>query len=195
MLHRSMPRVLTSVFSAPRVAKPAGRASSSFGLLFQLVAAPSQASESGWPFSYMRATMTTIRQFMQTSPVKAMELFTKLLDTSDNAIKTRERLFGRGADGNLPLSLTPRVPGRSNCPGSWEHRVDVGEQPAAHSTFDDSRERSDGECRCRKGGPSEASRVGLITKRPSSLLGRFAHETTGRRAARDDVCLLDEAFA
>ena len=48
---------------------------------------------------------------------------------------------------------------------------------------------------CRKSGPSEASRVGLITKRPSSLLGRFAHETTGRRAARDDVCLLDEAFA
>jgi hypothetical protein len=65
---------------------------------FNLVAAPPQASESGWPFSYMRATMTTIRQFMQTSPVKAMELFTKLLDTSDNAIKTRERLFGQLKD-------------------------------------------------------------------------------------------------
>ena len=42
--------------------------------------------------------MTTIRQFMQTSPVKAMELFTKFLDTSDNAIKTRERLFGQLKD-------------------------------------------------------------------------------------------------
>jgi hypothetical protein len=39
--------------------------------------------------------MTTIRQFMQTSQAKPMELFTKLLDTSDNAIKTRERLFGQ----------------------------------------------------------------------------------------------------
>src|SRR5215207_7854078 len=37
--------------------------------------------------------MTTIRQFIHTTPAKAMELFTKLLDTSDNAIKTRERLF------------------------------------------------------------------------------------------------------
>ena len=35
---------------------------------------------------------------MQTSPVKAMELFTKLLDTSDNATKTRERLFGQLKD-------------------------------------------------------------------------------------------------
>ncbi|MDF2975182.1 MAG: hypothetical protein K0R61_5632, partial [Microvirga sp.] len=42
--------------------------------------------------------MTTIRQFMQTSPTKAMELFAKLLDTSDNAIKTRERLFGQLKD-------------------------------------------------------------------------------------------------
>ena len=79
--------------SAPRGGS-AGRASSSVGLLFQPCGcALSHASESGWPFSYMRATMTTIRQFMQTSPAKAMELFTKLLDTSDNAIKTRERLF------------------------------------------------------------------------------------------------------
>src|SRR5829696_4660989 len=42
--------------------------------------------------------MTTIRQFLQTSPVKAMDLFTKLLDTSDNAIKTRERLFAQLKD-------------------------------------------------------------------------------------------------
>jgi len=37
--------------------------------------------------------MTTIRQFIQTSPAKANELFAKLLETSDNATKTRERLF------------------------------------------------------------------------------------------------------
>src|SRR5829696_1380081 len=37
--------------------------------------------------------MTTIRQLIQTSPAKANELFSKLVDTSENAIKTRERLF------------------------------------------------------------------------------------------------------
>lgn len=37
--------------------------------------------------------MTTIRQLVQTSPTKANELFSKLVDTSDNAVKTRERLF------------------------------------------------------------------------------------------------------
>jgi len=37
--------------------------------------------------------MTTIRQFIHTSPAKAMELFGGLLETSDSAIKTRERLF------------------------------------------------------------------------------------------------------
>jgi hypothetical protein len=40
-----------------------------------------------------RTYMTTIRQFIQTSPAKADELFAKLLDTSDNATKTRERLL------------------------------------------------------------------------------------------------------
>ena len=39
--------------------------------------------------------MATIRQFIQTSPAKAMELFGRLLDTSDTALKTRERLFGQ----------------------------------------------------------------------------------------------------
>jgi len=38
--------------------------------------------------------MTTIRQFIHTNPARAMELFAKLLDTSETAIKTRERLFG-----------------------------------------------------------------------------------------------------
>ncbi|RDI61152.1 phasin family protein [Microvirga subterranea] len=37
--------------------------------------------------------MNTNRRFSQTSPDKANELFAKLLDTSDTAIKTRERLF------------------------------------------------------------------------------------------------------
>ena len=38
--------------------------------------------------------MTTIKQLFQTSPVKANELFAKLLDTTDGAVKTREKLFG-----------------------------------------------------------------------------------------------------
>lgn len=39
--------------------------------------------------------MTTMRQFIHSSPTKAMELFGRLLETSDSAIKTRERLFGQ----------------------------------------------------------------------------------------------------
>jgi len=39
--------------------------------------------------------MTTIRQFIQTSPAKALGLFDRLVETSDTAIKTRERLFGQ----------------------------------------------------------------------------------------------------
>src|SRR5919112_862518 len=42
--------------------------------------------------------MTTIRQFIQTSPTKAMELFSRLAETSDTAVKTRERLFGQLKD-------------------------------------------------------------------------------------------------
>src|SRR3954465_1236351 len=37
--------------------------------------------------------MPSIRQLIQTSPAKANELFTKLVETSGNAVKTRERLF------------------------------------------------------------------------------------------------------
>lgn len=37
--------------------------------------------------------MTTIRQLIQTSPAKANELLAKLADTSDTAVKTRDRLF------------------------------------------------------------------------------------------------------
>ena len=37
--------------------------------------------------------MTTIRQLIQASPAKANELFAKLVDTSETAVKTRDRLF------------------------------------------------------------------------------------------------------
>lgn len=37
--------------------------------------------------------MTTIRELIQTSPARANELFAKLVDTSDTAVKTRDRLF------------------------------------------------------------------------------------------------------
>jgi Hemerythrin HHE cation binding domain len=37
--------------------------------------------------------MTTIRQLIYSSPKKANELFAKLVDTSETAVKTRERLF------------------------------------------------------------------------------------------------------
>ena len=38
--------------------------------------------------------MTTLRQLFQTSPARANELFARLVDTSANAVKTRERLLG-----------------------------------------------------------------------------------------------------
>src|SRR5215213_10203078 len=38
--------------------------------------------------------MTSIRQLIQSRPARANELFAKLVDTSANAGKTRERLFG-----------------------------------------------------------------------------------------------------
>src|SRR5215208_2705259 len=40
-----------------------------------------------------RGKMTTIRQFIQSSPNRANELFAKLVDTSESAVKTREKLF------------------------------------------------------------------------------------------------------
>src|SRR4051812_46988597 len=40
----------------------------------------------------------TITQLIQTSPMKANELFSKLADTSDGAIKTREKLFAELKD-------------------------------------------------------------------------------------------------
>ncbi|ACA16977.1 hypothetical protein M446_2534 [Methylobacterium sp. 4-46] len=40
-----------------------------------------------------RVSMTTIRQLIQTSPAKATELLARLAETSENAVKTRERLL------------------------------------------------------------------------------------------------------
>lgn len=37
--------------------------------------------------------MTTLRQLIQTTPAKVNELFSKLVDTSDSAVKTREKIF------------------------------------------------------------------------------------------------------
>src|SRR5215213_5834808 len=42
--------------------------------------------------------MTTIRQLIQTSPARANELFARLVDTSENAVKTREKLFAELQD-------------------------------------------------------------------------------------------------
>src|SRR5918997_2966992 len=50
--------------------------------------------------------MTTIRQLLQNGPAKANELFAKLVDTSDSAVKTRERLF---ADLKAELDLLARL--------------------------------------------------------------------------------------
>jgi stress response protein YsnF len=50
--------------------------------------------------------MTTIRQLIQTSPTKANELIARLLDTSDTAIKTRERLL---ADLKAELELLAKL--------------------------------------------------------------------------------------
>src|SRR3954447_22988146 len=50
------------------------------------------------PDSRESNNVATIRQFIQTNPARALELFSRLLDTSDKAIKTRERLFGELKD-------------------------------------------------------------------------------------------------
>src|ERR671916_805487 len=42
--------------------------------------------------------MTPLRQLIQTSPARANELFAKLIDTSETAVKTREKLFAELQD-------------------------------------------------------------------------------------------------
>ena len=63
--------------------------------------------------------MTTIRQLIQTSPAKANELFSKLVDTSENAIKTRERLF---ADLREELELLTELQERHLFPILRKHK-------------------------------------------------------------------------
>src|ERR671916_2251883 len=46
--------------------------------------------------------MTPLRQLIQTSPARANELFTKLVDTSETAVKTREKIFAE-LKGELEL--------------------------------------------------------------------------------------------
>src|SRR4051794_20283013 len=52
----------------------------------------------------LETRMPTIRQLIQTSPAKANELFAKLVETSPNAVKTRERLFA-----DLKEELEPQM--------------------------------------------------------------------------------------
>src|SRR4028119_694198 len=49
--------------------------------------------------------MTTIRQLIQSSPARANELFAKLVDTSETAVKTREKLFSE-LKGELELFIS-----------------------------------------------------------------------------------------
>ena len=57
--------------------------------------------------------MTTIRQLIQTSPAKANELLAKLEDTSDTAVKTRDRLF---SELKVELELLARLEERTCSP-------------------------------------------------------------------------------
>jgi uncharacterized protein (TIGR02271 family) len=56
--------------------------------------------------SLYEGNMTTIKQLIQTSPIKANEYFAKLVDTSDTAVKTRERLL---ADLTAELELVAKL--------------------------------------------------------------------------------------
>jgi hypothetical protein len=63
--------------------------------------------------------MTTIRQLIQTNPIKANELFAKLVDTSESAIKTREKLF---ADLREELELLSELEEKHLFPVLWKHK-------------------------------------------------------------------------
>jgi stress response protein YsnF len=67
--------------------------------------------------------MTTIRQLLQTGPAKANELFAKLVDTSDGAIKTRERLF---ADLRAELDLLAKLEEEHLFPVLKKHKATKG---------------------------------------------------------------------
>ena len=72
--------------------------------------------------------MTTIRQLLQTGPAKANELFAKLVDTSDGAVKTRERLF---ADLKAELDLLAKLEEEHLFPMLRKHKATKGLVSAA----------------------------------------------------------------
>jgi stress response protein YsnF len=72
--------------------------------------------------------MTTIRQLLQTGPAKANELFAKLVDTSDGAVKTRERLF---ADLRAELDLLAQLEEEHLFPVLRKHKATKGLVSAA----------------------------------------------------------------
>ena len=63
--------------------------------------------------------MTTIRQLIQSNPTKANELFAKLIDTSENAVKTREKLF---ADLREELALLAELEEKHLFPVLRKHK-------------------------------------------------------------------------
>lgn len=67
--------------------------------------------------------MTTIRQLIQTSPVRANELFAKLVDTSDTAVKTRDRLF---SELKLELDLQAELEEQHLFPVLKKHKETKG---------------------------------------------------------------------
>ncbi|UVF22391.1 DUF2382 domain-containing protein (plasmid) [Microvirga terrae] len=67
--------------------------------------------------------MTTIRQLLQNGPAKANELFAKLVDTSDGAVKTRERLF---AELKAELDLLARLEEEHLFPVLRKHKATKG---------------------------------------------------------------------
>jgi len=85
----------------------------------------SRAGQQHHPFSiafgsnFYENSMTTIRQLLQTSPAKANELFAKLVDTSDTAIKTRERLF---SDLKAELDLLAKLEEEHLFPALRRHK-------------------------------------------------------------------------
>src|SRR5688572_21369844 len=68
---------------------------------------------------FQEGIMTTIRQLIQTSPAKANELFAKLADTSETAVKTRDRLL---SELKVELDLLARLEEQNLFPVLKKHR-------------------------------------------------------------------------
>ncbi|AXQ95765.1 hemerythrin domain-containing protein [Cereibacter azotoformans] len=67
--------------------------------------------------------MTTIRQLIESSPKRANELFARLVDTSETAIKTRDRLFSQLKD---ELELQARLEEQHLLPVLKKHKDTKG---------------------------------------------------------------------